>query len=48
MEGPRAPSEEQGDETERERRGKEGRIKEERKDEIWQRLGEEGGGEGRG
>ncbi len=39
MEGPRAPSEEQGDETERERRGKKGRIKAERKDEILQRLG---------
>lgn len=39
MEGPRAPSEEQGDETVRERRGKKGRIKGERTDEIWQRLG---------
>lgn len=39
MEGPRAPSEEQGDETERARRGEKQRIKGERKDEIWQRLG---------
>lgn len=43
MERPRAPSEEQGDETEKERRGEKGRIKGATTDEIWQTFGGEGG-----